>query len=464
MYDENEIRPTNETNENNEQRENSPLEQGALPIQEDAMHTQNEHHVAAESVININQKKAPKKKGGMAKFVAGLTIVSLVGGTAIGTSFALVSPYVNAKAGNNNTVQSTTEPASSISNSNVQPVTTNNTITDIAKNIGPAVVSIYNTKHVSSGFSFFYEGSGSQVVSGIGSGVIFKEDEDNIYIVTNAHVVEGATSLQVNFLGDKKVDCKLVGQDTVSDIAVVEVPKADIDTDTLNSIKVAPLGDSDQIEVGELAVAIGTPMEAAFNNTVTTGVISATARKVTVSTGNTMTLIQTDAAINPGNSGGPLVGASGQVIGINAVKLVDSSVEGIGFAIPINTAKPIIEDILENGTVVRPGLGITGTDVSNVNSQLYSLPIGVFVSSVTAGGSADTAGIEPYDVIIGFDDTTITTMDQLKSLLNEKKVGDKVTIKVIRNNEQKSFNVTLKEMPQNAASSNSIGGSGVINQ
>ena len=267
-----------------------------------------------------NNETQSNKKSTWPKFVAGVVIGSLVGGTAIGSSFALIS----SKLGNNNGSGLVVQQAVTGNGTDgiVQPVALNNNITDIANNVGPSVVSIYNTKVVST-----FLGDYDQ--SGLGSGVIFNEDNEKVYMVTNCHVVEGATSLAVNFLGNTKVEGELIGQDATTDLAVVAVRKENLDADTLSGIRIATLGDSDQVQVGQLAVAIGTPMEAAFNNTVTVGVISAINREVQVDASRTMTLLQTDAAINPGNSGGALVGPTGEVIGINTVKLVDSSVEDI---------------------------------------------------------------------------------------------------------------------------------------
>lgn len=385
------------------------------------------------------EEKAKKtaKKSGWPKFVAGVTIASLIGGTAIGTSFAIVSAKMD-KGSDLVIEKSVTGNGTS---GMVQPVATNNTITDIANNVGPSVVSIYNTKVISTFLGNYDE-------SGLGSGVIFKEDNKKIYMVTNCHVVEGATSLAVNFLGNTKVEGELIGKDVTTDLAVVAVQKANLDAETLSGIRIATLGNSDNVQVGQLAVAIGTPMEAAFNNTVTVGVISAINREVQVDASRTMTLLQTDAAINPGNSGGALVGPTGEIIGINTIKMVDSSVEGMGFAIPINTVKPVIEEIIQNGTIERPTLGILGNNVSTDASQMYELPIGVYVAQVTPGGSADVAGIQAGDILFEFDGTQITDMNQLKSLIGNKRVGDKVEIKVVRNKEKKIFNVTLKATQQ----------------
>jgi serine protease Do len=180
---------------------------------------------------------------------------------------------------------------------------------------------------------------------------------------------------------------------------------------------------------------------------VTVGVISALNREVQL-TDKKLNLIQTDAAINPGNSGGALVGPTGEVIGINTIKLVDSQIEGMGFAIPINDIKPILEEILQFGTISRPALGIIGSDISAEQSELYELPIGVLIREVTPGGSADLAGITANDILFQFDGVQITGMNQLKELLNGKKVGDTVEVKVIRNNAKKTFQLKLREMPK----------------
>lgn len=395
----------------------------------------------------------PKKRG-MGRFVIGLVIISLVGGTAIGSSFALVSSYMNehylSEQSEIGAVAGIDINTSSRYENGILPIVQNGSIAEIANNVGPAVVSIYNNQKITPDmFYYYFYGQGSndsEVLSGIGSGIVFKEDEEKLYIVTNSHVVEGADSLAVNFLGDIKAEAKLIGQDTTVDIAVVSVDKGNLSEEDLKGIGIATFGDSDQIQVGDLSVAIGTPMEEALNNTVTAGIISAVHREVSMSDG-TKELIQTDAAINPGNSGGALVGPTGEVIGINVAKIVANGTEGIGFAIPINTAKPIIAEILEYGTIIRPGLGITGSDVTAQASELYDLPIGILINSVITGGSADLAGLKPYDILFEFDGTKITSMEQLKALLSNKRVGDRVEVKVIRDNKKKVFQVELKAMP-----------------
>ncbi|PHV72383.1 hypothetical protein CS063_02585 [Sporanaerobium hydrogeniformans] len=389
-------------------------------------------------------KASQKKKSSFGRFVVGLLIVSVVGGGAIGTSFAFLSPYATDyyntrynKGGtlspNGTDIQQGQEVAPKL-------VATTTPVVDIAKNIGPCVVSIKNNKVVATWFGEFNQ-------SGLGSGVIFKEDDSKIYIVTNAHVVEGANSLVVNFLGNTKVEAELIGGDTLTDIAVVAVAKKNVPEEALAQIRIAPLGDSDKLQVGELAVAIGTPIGEAYNNTVTGGYISALNREVQISQGEkTLNLIQTDAAINPGNSGGALVGATGEVIGINSVKLA-GEVEGMGFAIPINDVKPIIAEILTSGRISRPVLGIVGTDISAKSSELFELPMGIYIEQVVEGGSADLAGIKVDDILFEFDGVKITGMTQLKELLNKKKVGDVVQVKVLRGNGKKTIDVKLREAP-----------------
>lgn len=392
-----------------------------------------------------SKKQNGKKAGGFGKFVAGLTIVSLVGGGALGAGYAFTAPLANklynekygvsltdgTKGGEDNN----TSPYAQ-STGYVAPVYVNNSIADIAENVGPSVVSIKNNKVVTTWAGEFNQ-------EGLGSGVIFKTDGDKVYIMSNAHVVEGASSLTVTFLGNTKVPAEIVGYDTVTDIAVVSVNKADIPEDIVNEIKPAALGDNSELRVGDLAVAIGTPIDEAYENTVTVGVISALDRQINL-TDQKLNLIQTDAAINPGNSGGALVGPTGEVIGINTVKLVDSEIEGMGFAIPINDVKPIVDEIMTYGSIQRPVLGIVGENLTEELGNYYDIPVGIMVVQVQQGSSAAIAGMKQGDVIIEFDGQRISTMEELKELLLDKKVGDQVTVKVVRGSEKLNLNVKLK--------------------
>lgn len=315
-------------------------------------------------------------------------------------------------------------------------------IPEIAKKVGPSVVSIRNSFVVTDWWNE------ERLQEGIGSGIVFHVSQDDIMIVTNYHVVQNNDSLTVTFLGNYSVPAEIVGVDSQTDLAVIKVSQNDIPSGIKGKVKAAPFGDSDDLEVGELSVAIGNPLGEAYDNTVTAGVISALNRTIQL-TDKEMTLIQTDAAINPGNSGGALVGSKGTVIGINSIKLVDTRVEGMGFAIPINDAKPIIEELVNNGSVSRPYLGILGQDISQDTSELYEIPIGVLVREVLEGSGAHLGGIRPGDIIIEFDEKKITNMEQLTNIIETHEVGDKISVKLIRDGAYKKTVTVILQQKSN---------------
>ncbi|MBU3811105.1 MAG: trypsin-like peptidase domain-containing protein [Candidatus Niameybacter stercoravium] len=391
-----------------------------------------------------NKKQGP---GGFGKFAAGLVIVSMVGGVSLGAGYAFTAPLANKlyedKYGITREVAEKDEVTPyAQSTGYVAPLSVNNSIADIAESVGPSVVSIKNNKVVTTWAGEFNQ-------EGLGSGVIFKVDDQKVYIISNAHVVEGATTLTVTFLGNSKVPANIVGYDTITDIAVVAVDKADIPADIVDQIKPAILGDNDKLRVGDLAVAIGTPIDEAYENTVTVGVVSALDREINL-TDQKLNLIQTDAAINPGNSGGALVGPTGEVVGINTIKLVDSEIEGMGFAIPINDVKPIVEELMTTGSIARPVLGIVGENLTEELGNYWDIPVGIMVVQVQPGTSADVAGIKQGDVILEFDGQRISTMDELKTLLLDRKVGDQVKIKVVRGSQKMTLDVKLQGKAQPA--------------
>ena len=277
-----------------------------------------------------------------------------------------------------------------------------------------------------------------------GSGVVITDDG---YILTNNHVVSSsssssyyqvskATKITVTLYNDTtEYEAKLVGSDEQTDLAVLKIEKT--------GLTAAELGDSSKVQVGEFAMAIGNPLNMA--STVTTGVISATNRTIT-SDNVTYKVIQTDAAINSGNSGGALINADGKVIGINTLKLSGSGVEGIGFAIPINDTIDVYKQLIENGKVARPYIGMSGRDISEEVAKKNNLPkAGVYVVSVEEFSSAEKAGIKAGDLIVAFDGEDVTTMDKLNELKNKHNIGDEVKIKLIRNGEEKEVSVTLGE-------------------
>ena len=320
--------------------------------------------------------------------------------------------------------------------------------------------SIDNTKTLSSTST---KTSSSDGVSGISENVL--PSIVAIDVKTNNHVVADANSVSVTF-NDKSVYSAVVkGTDSDSDLAVVEVPVSKLSADTLSNIKVATLGDSSKTKVGAQAIAIGNAL--GYGTSVTVGYISAKDREVSSEDTN-MKLLQTDAAINPGNSGGALVDSTGAVIGINSSKYADTSVEGMGFAIPINTAIPIINDIVKSQTVSEDEqayLGIKGTDVSSEYAQYYNLPEGIYVSSVTSGSPAEKAGIKKGDVVVKYKGKDVTTMEGLQEKMSRSKAGDKVEITVKRadNGEYKEVKVTVtlgrkSDAPQETTDSSSSEG------
>lgn len=335
-------------------------------------------------------------------------------------------------------------------------------VSDVVKNVMPSVVAITSTQLVQSGYSGslydYYFGNGNsnnnqyEEQTGAGSGIIIGQNDTELLIVTNNHVVEGADSLQIQFIDDETVDAAIKGTDSEKDLAVVAVKLSDIKKSTLEQIKVATLGDSDELEVGEGTIAIGNAL--GYGQSVTTGVVSALNREVQYEN-RTMKLIQTNAAINPGNSGGALLNSKGEVIGINAAKYSSSSVEGMGFAIPVSSVKDVIEDLMNKETLTKVDsdkkgyLNIYGRDVTSTLSETYSVPTGVYVIEVMEGGAADKAGIEKSNVITKINGETVSSMEDLQSKLEYYEKGTEVTLTIqyAKGNEykEKEVKVTLGE-------------------
>lgn len=315
-------------------------------------------------------------------------------------------------------------------------------VSDVVDEVMPSVVSITSTIQ-SSG----YYGFGTQESEGAGSGFIISKTKDALLIATNNHVVSDATSLTVGFVDASTATATVVGTDSDADLAVISVKISDIKEETASKIKIATLGSSDDLKVGEAVVAIGNAL--GYGQSVTTGVVSAKNREVSFTDG-TMTLLQTDAAINPGNSGGVLINMEGQVVGINNAKLEDTSVEGMGYAIPISTAKTILEDLMNASTVDEKNvsfLGIIGKTVDSSYSQALGIPNGIYVSQVVNGSPAEKAGIAAGDVITKFEGNNVSSMDGLKEKLSLKAAGTKVKITFKRanqNGEYEDKTVTVK--------------------
>ena len=310
----------------------------------------------------------------------------------------------------------------------------NTAIVQAAKKVGPAVVGITNKALVR---DFFNR---TQLMErGTGSGVIY--DADGL-IVTNNHVVEGAQEIVVSLPDGKTYPGKVLGTDATTDLAVVKI-NAD------KKLPVATFGDSDNTMVGEPAIAIGNPLGLEFRGSVTAGVISALNRSIEIGE-RKLKLIQTDAAINPGNSGGALVNADGEVIGINSAKIAVSGVEGIGFAIPINEVKPILKALESKGRVARPYLGVSLLDKDL--AARYGIDVdlrgGIFVAKLYQGGPAWKAGIRPNDIIVKYNGTKVTKVSDLRDMIAKSGIGTKVTVTILRGDQEVDLEVTLAEMPK----------------
>ena len=410
---------------------------------------ENKFEVISSKVSNANFKKNNGNGFGktiLLPFISGVVGCSVV----IGTCFGI--PSIKEKLIGDTTVEA------SINHTGGEGTTSNlislsnysNTAVYAANKILPSIVGI-EVSFTATSNSFF--GFGQPVTStatATGSGIIISEDG---YIVTNNHVVSGssssysyyelseATSVKVklnsNTYGDDAIfDAKIVGKDSQTDLAVLKIEKTDLTA--------AEFADSSQAVVGEFAMAVGSPL--GLDTTVTTGIISAVNREV-VSDGTKYICIQTDAAINSGNSGGALVNSEGKVIGINTLKLSGNGVEGIGFAIPINSTLDIIDELIEHNKVIRPYIGITGQDLDEETAKKNNLVVGIYVKDVESFSPAEKAGFKIGDVIIKADGKDIKTMDELNEIKNSHKVDDTMSITVNRDGEEKELSVKLAETP-----------------
>ena len=373
-------------------------------------------------------KTSKPKKGYMKKValvVGAAVLFGAVGGVTMqGTS------YLTGKLLGKNT-KSTVGTTKTVSNAKLTTSTSTVTsdVSDIVENTLPSIVSITNmsVQEVQN----FFGGISQQESESAGSGIIISQNDSELLVVTNNHVVEGSETLTVTFNDGNSVEAQIKGTDSARDLAVVAVPLDKISDDTMNAIKVATLGDSDSLKVGEPAIAIGNAL--GYGQSVTTGIVSATGRTIDGFDGE---YIQTDAAINPGNSGGALLNANGEVIGINSAKINSSAVEGMGFAIPISDASDVIQNLMNKETrskvsdEERGYLGIEGYDVSEEGAQMYNMPTGVYVKEVMSGGGAEKAGLTKGSIITGFEGSSISGMSSLQEQLQYYKAGEEVTLTV----------------------------------
>lgn len=374
-----------------------------------------------------HNRKQDRKVPWWVKMICGGLIFGIVASMAFQTSNFLVGKLT----------QNTSEGTEKTSSVNKTQLTTGSgkvaesDIAVIAKNVMPSVVSITNmsVRQVQN----FFGGIQEQQSESAGSGIIIAQNDTELLVLTNNHVVEGNDTLTVSFIDEESVQADIKGTDAERDLAVIAVKMSDMKESTKKEIAVAQMGDSTQLQVGEQVIAIGNAL--GYGQSVTTGIVSATQR---VLEGFDSELIQTDAAINPGNSGGALLNANGEVVGINTIKVSTDAVEGMGYAIPISDAEDVITNLMNQKTKTKVAegkqgyLGIEGVDVSEDSSQMYDMPMGVYISNVIPGGGADAAGLTKGCIITKLEGTSVSGMTALKEQLQYYAAGDtvKVTVQV----------------------------------
>ena len=392
-----------------------------------------------------NQDQGPKKKHGKgasrwAKVVCTGLVFGVVASAAFQTSNIVAGKVLGTTQTTNKTAKTTTTANSAklTTSSNSSSGTAN--VTEVAKNAMPSIVSITNmsVQEVQN----FFGGTQKQKSESAGSGIIVGQNDSELLIVTNNHVVEGSSTLTVTFIDEESVEADIKGTDSDKDLAVVAVPLSKIKDSTMNKIAVATLGDSDKTQVGDQVIAIGNAL--GYGQSVTTGIVSAKERTMDSYDGK---LLQTDAAINPGNSGGALLNANGEVIGINSAKIATETVEGIGYAIPVSDVSDLITNLMNQKTKTKVAESERGY-IGIKGAQMYNMPTGVYVSEVISGGGAEKAGITKGAVITGIEGTTVDGMDALQEQLQYYKAGEKVKITVQTQSkngeyEKKDVEVTL---------------------
>ena len=418
-----------------------------------------------------------KKKGGFGRKALVAVGLGLLFGASAGTGLLLVNLIAGAartnQAANTQKIEIINEGTEAGISANVVPgedriltvtaspsatVNTGGDVATVAENVMPAVVAITNDYTMTT--RDFWGQSYSQNAQAAGSGFIVGDNGDELLIATNEHVISDANELGVQFIDGSEAKAQVKGEDEDADIAVIAVTKADLPRETLDAIKIATLGDSDKLKVGQTAIAIGNAL--GYGQSVTVGVVSALNRDFTLENG-THKLIQTDAAINPGNSGGALLDINGNVIGINEAKRSSSVIEGMGYAIPISSVKPIIDEFMNNKTKAKAAedkrgyLGISGVDVTAEVSERYNMPRGVYIAQASEGLAADSAGLKRGDIITKFDGQTVQTISQLQDLMSYYEAGQKVDVVVQspRENDygydEKTISVTLQDRAENSS-------------
>lgn len=430
----------NQSNENNNVTQNDQTFKSAKPTVTETSYKEFR-----------NSEKRPKSSGSsfgktvILPFFCGMLGTVLVIGTCISVP-NIKERIIKQLVTTNNSSSTSDENNPNTSNINTQLISLqgySDTGVGVAKKVQPSIVAITVEYSVNSIFN-----RTPSTATARGSGIIISEDG---YILTNNHVINSSSSNKDAFYeigkankvivklynDDTEYKGEIIGTDSQTDLAVIKIDKTDLTA--------AELGDSDSVQVGEFSMAIGSPL--GLDNSVTAGIVSAVNREVSDEDGNKYVAIQTDAAINSGNSGGALVNSKGQVIGVNTLKLSGTSVEGIGFAIPINATKDIYNQLIQYSKVKRPYVGISGIDLDKETAERNNLVIGVYVKTVDDFSAAEKAGIKPGDVIIEAEGKKITNMDELNEIKNKKQIGDTLKLKIYRDGKEKDVTVTLQEQP-----------------
>lgn len=425
------------------------------PAQQNIPHYQ-EYQFRKSAGPAVFEEVPPRKRGGFAKKAAALVSGALVFGVIAGSTMVGIN-WAAGAYGNKNSVEinkaetvSATAPASSTST-----ISGINDVSDIVDKAVPSVVAI-TSKVVYESQTWF--GPMQREGEGSGSGIIVGKNDDELLIVTNNHVVEGAEALKVTFIDQVAVDAAIKGTDAETDLAVIAVPLKNIAADTLSKIAIASLGNSDTLKVGQGVVAIGNAL--GYGQSVTVGYISALDRSVQTEDGTNRDLLQTDAAINPGNSGGALLNMQGEVIGINSAKYSSTDVEGMGYAIPISKAQTIIDNLMTRTTRTQVAdgeqgyLGIQCKNIDATTSQQLGMPQGVFIYKIVEGGAASQSDLREKDIITKFDGQSIKTYDDLTNMLKYYKGGTTVavTVQSVENGQyvERNVNITLGKRPAEA--------------
>lgn len=427
------------TNEELDPRQTTFLKNENLDIKNSSMNIENQEKILIEmqnrkqneiNSIIVKEKlekeelKKEKRKKARKKFLKSTAVAScfLFFGIGVGSG-GVISKNVISKQEQSNFKFN----IENVSNQNLNEslMLISNSASSIFKEVGDSVVNI-STKSKSYGFfNQTLENVGS------GSGIIYKVEDNKVYIITNNHVIENAQYVTISVTGEEQIEASLIGSDPSSDLAVLSVKKSDMNKIGIENINVAKFADSDRVEVGDFVFPIGNAL--GRGKTMTQGMISAQNKVINID-GKNLTVLQTDAAINPGNSGGALMNINGEVVGINTAKLSSSAIEGIGYAIPTNIALEVVDQIIENGFVQRPYLGISGRTITEKIKEIYGIKTnGVLVANVEKGSNADKAGILQTDIITNFNGIEIKSIEDLSEAIKKCKANDTVSIKIIRN-------------------------------